>query len=154
MARLDRMSPPEKKYIEELKCPTFETNPWVDGPPLDKRRVAIISTAGLHRREDRPFTLDQGDYYRILPSDIKAADLLMSHVSTNFDHSGFQQDRNVLFPIDRLHELAREGTIGSVADFHYSFMGAIDPLQMEQEARNLASILKKDKVDALLLLPV
>jgi D-proline reductase (dithiol) PrdB len=154
MARLDRMSPPERKHIEDLKCPTFETNPWVDGPPLEKRRVAIISTAGLHRREDRPFTFDPGDYYRILPGDVKAEDLVMSHVSTNFDHSGFQQDRNVLFPIDRLNELAKEGTIGSVADFHYSFMGAVDPLQMEQDARNLASILKKDKVDGLLLVPV
>ncbi|OGP52114.1 MAG: selenoprotein B glycine/betaine/sarcosine/D-proline reductase [Deltaproteobacteria bacterium RBG_13_43_22] len=154
MARLDRMSPPERKYIEELKCPTFDTNPWVDGPPLEKRRVAIISTAGLHRREDRPFTFDPGDYYRILPGDIKAEDLVMSHVSTNFDHSGFQQDRNVVFPIDRLNELAKEGTIGSVADFHYSFMGAVDPMQMEQEARNLASILKIDKVDGLVLVPV
>ena len=154
MARLDRMSPPERKHIEEVKCPTFETSPWVEGPLLEKRRVAIISTAGLHRREDRPFTLDPGDYYRILPGGIKADDLLMSHVSTNFDHSGFQQDRNVVFPIDRLNELAKEGIIGSVADFHYSFMGAVDPLQMEQEARNLASLLKKDQVDALLLLPV
>jgi D-proline reductase (dithiol) PrdB len=154
MARLEFMTEPERKHIEEVKCPTFSTHPWVIGTPLTQRRVAIISTAGLHRRDDRPFTFDQGDYYRVIPGDIKAQDLMMSHVSTNFDHSGFQQDWNVLFPIDRLKEMAQDGTIGSVADFHYSFMGAVDPLQMEQEARNLAGILKKDQVDALLLLPV
>lgn len=154
MARLELMSDQERKHLEDLQCPTFETNPWVEGPTLSERRVAIISTAGLHRRDDRPFTFDPGDYYRIIPGDIKAADLMMSHVSTNFDHSGFQQDWNVLFPIDRLQELAEEGIIGSVAGFHYSFMGAVDPLQMELDARNLAGIIKKDNVDALLLIPV
>lgn len=154
MARLELMTEPERKHIEEVQCPTFSTRPWVTGPPLDQRRVAIISTAGLHRREDRPFTFDPGDYYRIIPGDISARDLVMSHVSTNYDHSGFQQDWNVVFPIDRLKEMAQEGIIGSVADFHYSFMGAVDPPQMEQEARALAGILKKDRVDALLLLPV
>lgn len=154
MARLDDMPEPARKHLKDLPCPTFETNPWVEGPPLSERRVAIVSTAGLHRREDRPFTPESGDYYRIIPGDVKAANLFMSHLSTNFDHSGFQQDWNVLFPIDRLQELAKEGTIGSVAEFHYSFMGAWDPMKMEPQARSLASILKKDHVDALLLLPV
>ena len=154
MARLERMTDQERTHLETLECPTFETHPWVAGPPLSERRVAIISTAGLHRQDDRPFTFDPGDYYRVISGDIKATDLVMSHVSTNFDHSGFQQDWNVLFPIDRLHEFAQDGTIGSVADFHYSFMGAVDPVQMEQEARALAGIIKKDNVDALLLLPV
>ena len=154
MARLDSLSGIERKALETLPCPTFETRPWVDGPPLNRRRVAIISTGGLHRQDDRPFTIIPGDNYRIIPGDVKAADLLMSHVSTNFDHSGFQQDWNVVFPIDRLQELDQEGVIGSVADFHYSFMGATDPMQMEHDARKLAGILKQDKVDALLLVPV
>ena len=154
MVRLDQMPEQARKHLKDLPCPTFETDPWVEGPPLGERRVAIVSTAGLHRREDRPFTSDSGDYYRIIPGDIKAAELFMSHLSTNFDHIGFQQDWNVLFPIDRLRELAEESIIGSTAGFHYSFMGAWDPMKMETEARNLASILKNDQVDALLLLPV
>lgn len=154
MVRLDRMTEGERKHHEELECPTFETQPWVKGPPLSKRRVAIVSTAGLHSRGDRPFTLDPGDYYRIIRRDIHANDLVMSHVSANFDRSGFQQDWNVVFPIDRLRELAKEGIIGSVADFHYSFMGAHDPLSIGTEARTVAGFLKKDKVNAVLLLPV
>jgi D-proline reductase (dithiol) PrdB len=154
MVRLDQMPEGQRKHLKELPCPTFETNPWVEGPPLSERRVAIVSTAGLHRREDRPFTPEPGDYYRVIPGDIRAAELLMSHMSTNFDHTGFQQDWNVLFPLDRLQEFAEEGIIGSVADFHYSFMGALDPMQMEKDARRLASILKGDHVDALLLVPV
>ena len=154
MARLELMTDQERKHLEDLPCPTFETNPWAPGPSLGERRVAVVSTAALHRLEDRPFTFEPGDLYRVIPGDIEATDLMMSHVSTNFDHSGFQQDWNVLFPVDRLRELAEEGIIGSVADFHYSFMGAVDPMQMEQDARKLAAILKNDNVDALLLIPV
>jgi D-proline reductase (dithiol) PrdB len=144
----------QRKHIKDLPCPTFETHPWVEGPPLSERRVSIVSTAGLHPREDRPFTSAPGDYYRVIPGDIKASELFMSHMSTNFDHTGFQQDWNVVFPIDRLQEFAEDGIIGSVADFHYSFMGVLDPMQMETDARRLASILMGDHVDALLLVPV
>ncbi len=154
MVRLDQMMEAERRLHEELECPTFETQPWVEGSPLSKRRVAIVSTAGLHSRGDRPFTLDPGDYYRVIPGDIEANGLVMTHLSTNFDHTGFQQDWNVVFPLDRLRELAEEGIIGSVADFHYSFMGVHDPMPMEQDARSLAGLLKKDNVDAVLLIPV
>ena len=135
-------------------CPVFGNTPWVTGQPLNQRRVAIVSTAGLHRRDDRPFTRDVGDLYRIIPGDIRSDDLVMSHLSVNFDRSGFSQDWNVVFPIDRLRELAEDGVIGSVAGFHYSFMGADDPLRWEQQARSLAAILKRDDVDAVLLVPV
>jgi D-proline reductase (dithiol) PrdB len=57
-------------------------------------------------------------------------------------------------PLDRLNELAAEGTIRSVAANHYSFMGATDPMQMEGYAREVASRLKQDQVDAVILSPV
>ncbi len=154
MVRLEQLSEPERKFLERVSCPTFETSPWAEGPPLNQRRVAIISTAGVHRRGDRPFTVNTGDYYRVIPGNIRANDLVMTHISTNFDRSGFQQDWNVAFPLDRLRELAEEGAIGSVADFHYSFMGAHNPMSLEQPARGIAGLLKKDGVDAALLLPV
>lgn len=154
MVRLDRLSEAERKHLEELNCPTFETQPWVKGSPLSQRRVAIISTAGLHSRDDRPFTRDPVDSYRVIPGNTRANELVMTHISTNFDRSGFQQDWNVVFPVDRLTEMAEEEIIGSVADFHYSFMGAHDPMSMEPSARYIAGLLKKDNVDAVLLIPV
>jgi len=92
--------------------------------------------------------------YRIIPGDTTTNDLVMSHISSNFDRSGFQQDWNIVFPLDRLRELADRAVIGSVAEFHYSFMGAADPRQMEATARDLAVVLKKDDVNALVLVPV
>ena len=153
MARLERMPEPMYSHLADLPCPTFTTTPWVTGPQLAERRVVIISTAGLHRRGDRPFAGMDGDY-RVIPGDVSANDLVMTHVSTNFDRTGFVQDWNVVFPLDRLHEMAREKLIGSVADFHYSFMGATDPDNMAAPARNLAQLLQGDNVDAAFLVPV
>jgi hypothetical protein len=76
------------------------------------------------------------------------------HISINFDRTGFQEDWNVVFPLDRLNDLAAEGAVGSVADRHYSFMGATDPVQMEPYARELAGRLKEDAVSAAILPPV
>ena len=125
----------------------------VVGAPLTQRKVALISTAGLHRRNDRPFALGAADY-RLIPADTPSADLVMSHMSTNYDRTGFQQDWNVVFPLDRLHEFAASGDIGSVAQYHYSFMGATDVRALEPQARNLARIMRADGVDAALLVPV
>ena len=160
MVRLEQLSEDFRTSMINLDCPIFEAQPWSKGPPVEERRVAIISTAGLHRRDDRPFTVMptgagniSGDY-RIIPGDIEANDLVMSHISTNYDRSGFQEDWNVVFPLDRLRDLAHQGIIGSVADFHYSFMGATDPGLMEPNARALAGLLRKDNVSAALLVPV
>ncbi len=153
MARLTDLPESLAHHLAELQCAAYEYTPWVAGPPLSERRVAIISTAGLQRRGDRPFALGENDY-RILDGDLPASEIVMSHVSTNFDRTGFQQDINVVFPIDRLRELAARGDIGSVADVHYSFMGATAPDAFETTANALAPLLKKDGVDALLLAPV
>ena len=153
MARLDRMTPKLREHYLDMACPTFDTSPWVVGAPLTQRKVALISTAGLHRRDGRPFALGASDY-RLIPADTPSADLVMSHMSTNYDRTGFQQDWNVVFPLDRLHELAASGDIGSVAQYHYSFMGATDVRALEPQARNLARIIRADGVDAALLVPV
>jgi D-proline reductase (dithiol) PrdB len=153
MVRLAQFEEKEREHLLSLPCPTFTSTPFVPGEKLKKAKLALVSTAGLHRREDRPFGIGETGY-RLIPKDVQANELVMSHISTNFDRTGFQLDMNVVFPLDRLRELAEQGYIGSLADFHYSFMGATPPEQMENEARGLASILKKDEVDAVLLVPV
>lgn len=139
------------KQIPKLPPPRL-----VAGPTLSQRRVALITTAGLHTRTDMPFnSTGNGTDYRVIAEDTNAADLVMSHVSVNFDRSGFQTDCNVVFPLLRLKELAAEKFVGSVAKFHYSFMGAIWPTtKYEAKAKELAALLKLDKVDAVVLSPV
>lgn len=150
---------PEWERDQMLKrvptLPRFEGRPWVTGAPLAARRVALVSTAGLHVRGEPPFSGASGMDYRVIPGDVAASELVMSHTSVNFDRSGFQADWNVAFPLDRLRELVRDGTVGAAAAFHYSFMGAISPVtRYESKARELAGLLRQDRVDAVLLSPV
>ena len=157
MVRLADLPDWERRHLTEKipALPKLGLAPWVRGGPLAKRRVALITTAGLHLRSDRAFTAETHNEYRVIPGDVHAADLVMSQFSVNFDRSGFQRDVNVVFPIDRVRELAAEGIIGSVAGFHYSFMGAGSTVtRYEPRARELAGLLKKDHVDAVLLTPV
>jgi D-proline reductase (dithiol) PrdB len=153
MTRLSDLPSAQATRLAELECPDFATRPWVAGPPLSQRRVAIVSSAGLVVRGEDPFRGRNPDY-RAVPSTTKPQDLLISHISINFDRTGFQEDWNVVFPLDRLNELAAAETIGSVAAVHYSFMGATDPVEMEPHARELAGRLKQDRVDAVILSPV
>lgn len=151
--RLSDMPEVEANHLRRLECPTYDDTPARGGRPVAERRVAIISTAGLHKRGDRPFRPGDGSY-RVIPAETVANELVMSHISVNFDRTGFQQDLNVVFPIDRLRELVADGAIGSMASVHYSFMGAFPPAAAEPHAKHLARLLKADKVDAALLVPV
>jgi D-proline reductase (dithiol) PrdB len=150
---LTDLPPAQAKRLAELECPDFATRPWVRGPALSKRRVAIVSSAGLVLRGEDPFRGRDPDY-RVIPAETGPDELLISHISVNFDRTGFQEDWNVVFPLDRLQEFADERVIGSVARTHYSFMGATDPVQMEPHVRELAGRLRQDAVDAVILSPV
>ena len=131
----------------------FKTTPWVEPPILVDARIAIITTAAIHRHDDRPFTGHEGDY-RVIPGDIDYRDLAMTHSSVNFDRSAYQQDVNVCFPLDHMRTLVDSGEIGSVADWHYSFMGSTAPFRMEPAAKEVSKLLLGDNVNLALLIPV
>lgn len=139
-------------WLAAMTMPAIE--PARPVPPQDPRdaRVALVSTGGLFVVGDRPFDPGATDY-RVIPNDVAPADLRMSHVSVNFDRSGFQLDLNTVFPIDRLRELHHAGEIGGIAAFHYAFMGATEPDKLHDAARDVARHLRADGVTAVLLLP-
>lgn len=154
MVRLSDLPEIDARHLLDKECPPFDSEPWVTGPPLAERRVAIVTSAGLHRRDDRSFDI-QDTGYRVIDGRLSGDDLVMTHASVNFDRTGFQQDTNVVFPIDRLRELEAAGEIGSVARFHYSVMGAgWLPHEIEPTVQELAGLLKEDAVNAVLLSPV
>ena len=56
MPRLEILPEKQRLMLENYPCPEFEGTPW--NPlvkPLSQSRVALVSTAGLHLRGDRPF---------------------------------------------------------------------------------------------------
>ena len=153
MPRLSDLSPEEAARLEHLPLQSFDDTPWTQPTTLSNARVAIVSTAGVHRREDPVFFGGATDY-RIIPGEFRSEDLVMSHLSANFDRSGFQQDAELIFPLGHLHALVAEGQIGSVADWHYSFMGATDPVGMVESGHEVGRLLRADGVDVALLVPI
>lgn len=153
MARPEDIPEPTRSSVATIACPTFETWPFVTGPVLSQRRVAIISTAALIGRGDAPFPFGSTGY-RAIPADRPAGDILMSHLSINFDRSGFQRDINTVYPVDRLRELADAGVIGGAADTHYTVLGASDPDGMAESADQIAGQLRQERIDSILLSPV
>ena len=114
----------------------------------------MITTAGLHMRNDKPFQMGQPDLYRVIPGSAANSDLVMSHGAASFDRTGYQRDLNVIFPLDRLREMEKEGIIGSLADYHYAFGTPLSMEQNDMAAKELGDLFKKEKVDAVLLFPV
>jgi len=122
--------------------------------PLSQSRVAIVTTAAL--RLDSQDKYSGGDQsFRVLPATTEG--LILGQISPNFDRSGFIIDPNVVFPIDRLKEMAAEGHIGSVAPQHIAFLGA----QGESLATMIldtgpaaAKVLRDEGVVLVLLTPV
>ena len=138
-----------------LKSFAFDDVPWTTPKPLHESRVAIVTTAGLRVENNADWNAgDQG--FTQIPHD--AENLTLAHYSPNFDRVGWVLDKNVVFPIDRLYELAEDGIIGSVAKTHISFMGAQPDHTLEtirlDSGPAAAKLLADDEVDLVLLTPV
>ena len=153
MAILEDIPEGEREMLQSLPLPSFDTTPFVKGKPLSQRRVSILSTAALQKRDDKVFFRGEASY-RIIPGDTAPNEIIMAHTSVNFDRSGFQQDLNVCFPLERIHELVAEGFIGSVADYHYTVLGGLEPERNEDSARRIAGLMKREGVDTVLLVPI
>jgi D-proline reductase (dithiol) PrdB len=153
MARMEDIPLATREAVAALDCPAYPDQPWAGAAPLSRRTVAILTSAALHPRSERPFAPGSTEV-RVLPADLPAADIVMSHVSINYDRSGFSRDINIAYPIDRLRELADEGVIGRLAPVHFSVMGSTDPATMGAAVDAIAARAKKEGIDTILLCPV
>jgi D-proline reductase (dithiol) PrdB len=159
MPRLETLSEVVRQVLLSFPCLEPDTTPWTPlRRPLAHCKVALVTSAGLHRRDDQPFISDPrgGDAsYRLIPATTAASDIVQSHVSIGFDHTAIYRDLNVTFPIERLQELVKQGTIGRLSEQHYSFMGALrNPARLLTETGpEVARRLQDEAVDVVLLTP-
>jgi D-proline reductase (dithiol) PrdB len=143
-----------KRAVADVPAPTFDVSSYVIPKRLSECTVAIVTTAGLHHDDQEAFAA-RDTSYRVL--DGSRRDIRMGHWSPNFDRVGFAADVNVVFPIDRLNEMARGGVIGAVAPRHLSFTGNQDETMTSlriDSGPHAAALLRADGVDVILLTPV
>jgi D-proline reductase (dithiol) PrdB len=155
MPRLDRLPQINRSNLLTFPAQVNDAAPFVvPGRPLAACRLAIVTTAGVHRRGDRLF--GPGDQsYRVIPSDTPAAEIVQSHTSIGFDRVPIMRDLNISFPIDRVRELHARGELGGLAPSHYSFMGALrDTARVESETGpEVGRRLGEEGVDVALVTP-
>src|SRR5262245_29058969 len=129
--------------------------------PLRECTVALVSTAGIARNDDRPFDQEGerrdpwwGDpSFRKIPLGTTEKDIHIYHL--HIDPRFGEEDLDVVLPMRRLAELAGDGVVGRPAAIHYSTMGYIlDPTElMAKTAPAIAASMHDEHVDAVVLVP-
>ena len=155
MPKLEQLSDVQRKMLLMFPCAEHDDTPWTPlSKPLSESRIALVTSAGLHLRDDKPF-VGNDQSYRVIPQSASPADIVQSHVSIGFDRVGIYRDINVTLPVDRVQELVDRGAVGSLSDNNYSFMGALrDPAQIIKETGpEVAQRLLDDGVEVALLTP-
>ncbi len=144
-----------RQHASKTPVPEFSDPAFAKPPNLSDARVAIVTSAALHVAADDGFSPMDDPKFTVLDAGERA--LRLGHFSPNFDRGGFAADLNVVYPIDRLHELADRGVIGSVAARHYAFAGnqpdTVSGIRFDT-GPEVAKRLLEDGVDVVLLTPV
>ncbi len=160
VAKLTSRSPwVAKKFADRFSPVQTEGVPWCPPKkPLAKSKVAVVTTAGVHHKDQRPFDMKdpEGDpTFRIIDVSRPIGDLMITH--DYYDHSDADKDINIVFPIQRLKEFEKEGFIGEIAPIQYGFMGHIVGKHIQTlvnlSAPEVAHRLKQDGMDTVLLTP-
>ena len=129
--------------------------------PLRECTVALVSTAGVARNDDRPFDQEGerrnpwwGDpSFRVIPLGTTEKDVRLYHM--HIDPRFGESDLDVVLPMRRLTELVREGLVGRPAPTHYSMMGYIlEPAELvDKTAPAIVGRMRAEGVDAAALFP-
>ncbi len=113
--------------------------------------IALVSSSGVYVEGQEPFTENGDNSYRIIPPDVDVKQLRFRH--GHYDTSEAQQDPDVIFPLQRLRELAEQGFIRGVSNKHIGFKGFSTDLktQYEKLAPAIAEEIERSQTDAVVL---
>jgi D-proline reductase (dithiol) PrdB len=137
--------------------------PWTPlRKPLAHCTVALVSSAAVAMRDDRPFDQEKerrdpwhpDESYRLLGREATERDVHLYHLHINTRFG--EQDLDCVMPLKRLKELEEAGEIGRSAPTHYSYQGfVLKPRELlEESVPAMIERMKAEGVDAALLVPV
>lgn len=157
---LDRMTRRLVTSWIDLEAP--RAIPWTPlSRPLSQSTVALISSAGLALKNDRPFDQEGersnpwwGDpSYRVLPATATGADVQLYHLHMN--PRLVTQDLNTLLPLQPLQALVASGAVGRGATSHYSYMGYLlqPEVLLAESVPAMIRQMKDEGVNVVVLVP-
>lgn len=141
---------PDYRWVENQDPP-----PWHPLPkPLSQCRIGLVASGGIYVAGQVAFHWKDDFSFREIPRGIRTSDLRTSHFA--YDQRDARSDINVVFPIDTLRTLVKEGAIRELAGHLFTFMGGIYSARRVRDklAPKLTQRLLDEGVDALLLVPV
>jgi len=122
--------------------------------PLSQCRVGLIAAGGIYVAGQVAFHYKDDTSFRVIPKEVKTEDLRITHFG--YDFTDARRDPNVVFPIDPLRQLVKEGIISRLAEHAFTFMGGIYSTRrvLNELAPKLVQFLHREEVDVALLVPV
>jgi len=142
--------------------PQYDWSRNEDAPLTPLRRhlrqctVGLLTSGGISYKSAAPFVADAKNDFRLDEIDPYTPSDGFQINDSYYDTRDGEKDINVIFPLERLKELAEAGEIGKIAKRYWSgFMGRIYKrgYVMQTAAPALVEELKKDEVDILVLVP-
>jgi D-proline reductase (dithiol) PrdB len=129
--------------------------PWAPvTKPLARSRVGLIASGGVYVAGQVAFHYKDDTSFRIVDMETPTSELRATHFA--YDLTDARNDPNVVFPIDTMRALVRDGFIGGVSRNAYTFMGGIYSSRKVKDllAPAIAERIVNDEVDLALLVPV
>jgi D-proline reductase (dithiol) PrdB len=137
--------------------------PWTPlNKPLPECKLAVISSAGMALKSDRPFdqSIERTNPWacdpslRLIPRETTGEEINIYHLHINPAYA--LQDINCVLPVQHLAALESAGEIGELAKTQYSFMGYNPQPRtlLEESVPAMINQLRAEQVDAVLLVPV
>lgn len=128
--------------------------PWTAlTKPLARCRVALGSSGGVYVAGQQPFHFKDDVSIRVVASGTPSSQLKIAHFG--YPTHDAELDPNCVFPIDRMRELAADGTIGELSPRAFTWMGGIYSQRRvtEELIPELVSKVKEDDVDLFYIVP-
>lgn len=129
--------------------------PWrLLAKPLAASRLALVASGGIYASGQVAFHWKDDTSFRAIPTSVATEDLRATHFA--YDLTDARRDPNVVFPIDTLRRLVREGIVGALTENAYTFMGGIYSARrvVEELAPPIVERLRAEHTDVALLVPV
>jgi len=169
MAELPSVEPSPVAYIQQTRAqydslgyPPYQWFEAEDVPrlaplskPLKESKLGLVSTGGTYVSGQTAFYYKDDASIRQIPSSTDIEDIRFSHIMENYLVEAWQ-DPGVLFPIEQLRGMQKDGLIGALADDFVSCMGGIYSQRKVKEELipEIEAAVNKQSLDVLLLVPL
>lgn len=159
MATMESLNRELRTFLQMYKWHRIDPVPWTEPKKrLAESRVGLVANACMTMPGQPPFEAERPNNdpsIRVIPTEVDPRVLVNTYPGQAFDHAGLEADPNLLVPLDRLREMAKNGEIGGLTERTVSLCGHLPKPQalIEYVAPEIARMFVDDGADVVVLVP-